>query len=156
MDHIQCHQSQRINCVSEARCILRTRKLLLRQVQEGQGEISHDGSLEVWKDTLFPKLDEIIAQFSQRLNKRIIPIYQDNNAAAHHEHIYWDWLKAEYANRGGLVVPQPQNSPTTNVLDDYIFPSMSKLASTQQDLRFGGQTLNEGELWGIMQRVFYE
>jgi hypothetical protein len=90
------------------------------------------------------------------MNKRVIPIVQDDNASAHREKNLMDNLAAKLSERGGLMMPQPPNSPQTNSCDDYLFPSpsMSKECTTIQGIENGGRTLSEGQLWINAKRVF--
>lgn len=111
--------------------------------------------LDHWRDTLWPEIDRVRAHFSQKMNKKIVVVNQDDNASSHREDQFLEYMKMELSNRGGILAPQPPNSPTTNVLNDYVFPSMSKLASTAQGLKNGGRTLKEEQLWSIVKRVFY-
>jgi len=40
-------------------------------------------------------------------------------------------------------------------MDDYLFPSLSKITSTMQGPKPSGLTLQEEELWRIVDRLFY-
>jgi hypothetical protein len=40
-------------------------------------------------------------------------------------------------------------------MDDYLFPSLSKITSTMQGIKHGGLTLQEEELWSITEKAFY-
>ena len=41
------------------------------------------------------------------------------------------------------------------VMDDYLFPSISKITSTIQEIEHGGLILQEEELWRIIEKAFY-
>jgi len=41
------------------------------------------------------------------------------------------------------------------VMDDYLFPSISKITSTIQRFEHGGLTLQKEELWRIVEKAFY-
>jgi hypothetical protein len=40
-------------------------------------------------------------------------------------------------------------------MDYYLFPSLSKITLTAQGIEYGGLTLKEEELWGVVERTFY-
>ena len=40
-------------------------------------------------------------------------------------------------------------------MDDYLFPSLSKITSMIQGIEHGGLTLHEEELWRIIEKAFY-
>jgi hypothetical protein len=107
-----------------------------------------------WENTLIPCINQVCTELSQKMNKRVIPIVQDDNASAHCEKNLMDYLAAKLLERGGLMMPQPPNSPQTNSCDDHVFPSMSKEGTTIQGIEDGGCTLSEGQLWINVKQVF--
>ena len=72
--------------------------------------------------------------------------YQWDNAGPHTEESLKTYLEIEFASRGWLFVPQPPNSPCTNVQDCSVFPSMAKRVNRLQSLRHNGQGLRINEL----------
>lgn len=54
-----------------------------------------------------------------------------------------------------IAVPQSNNSPVTNVLDDYMFAMLSKHLSKEQAL-LKATSFNSEELWIAIFKVFKE
>ena len=110
-------------------------------------------SLKHFHNTLIPKLDNTVAEMSTKMNNRIVVRYQHDNAPPHIEqnliHL------TEFSKRGWLIVNQPPNSRQVNVMDVYLFPSISKITSIIQGIEHGGLTLQEEELWRIVDKAFY-
>ena len=94
-----------------------------------------------------PALESIIQQLSaNNPNHQIIVHYQMDGAGPHTDTKLKVCLADEFASRGWHLVNQSPNSPLTNVHDDYVFPSMSKLVLAAQGLNHGSHVLETEHL----------
>ena len=98
--------------------------------------------LDFFRDTLLPKLDAKEEELGRELNKNIIVRYQYSNASPHVEKHFKQFLAKEFAQQGWLFGYQPPCSPTTNVNDAYLFPTLSKMVSRSQAINFKARTLS--------------
>ena len=110
--------------------------------------------LKLFEDEIFPALDQLAVELETRLGKRIMIIFQWDNASPHSSKILMKYLQEEFKKRNWHIFPQPPRSPLSNVHDTWIFPSLSKIVSEMQNL-FGQANNNTTEyLWKIVKKAF--
>ena len=78
---------------------------------------------------------------------RVVVLEQSDNAGPHCEATLKAFLEDEYESRGWYLAPQPANSPITNVLDDCIFPAMSKHVSREQGISNRSDIYSNDAIW---------
>lgn len=79
-----------------------------------------------------------------------------DNAGPHNDFELQSFLTEEFNKRKWLLVPQPSNSPITNVKDDCFFPALSKQVSTEQGVTNGSVNFTMDELWKAVHKCYWE
>jgi len=108
----------------------------------------------LFQSKLFQKLDEIAAELETKLAKRVIFIFHWDNAGPHSSDGLLTYLKEEFLKRGWYIIPQPSNTPLSNIWDTYVFPGLSKRVSEEQNLIYHGNYMPSNILWQTKERVF--
>ena len=94
-----------------------------------------------------PALDKLCAKVSTATGKQAVVRYQMDNAGPHADGNLQEYLKHAFDARGWLLVPQPSNSPVANIMDDCVFPKMSKDVSREQGITHGSLVMQPDEIW---------
>ena len=85
---------------------------------------------------------------------RVVVLEQSDNAGPHCEARLTAFLKSEYERRGWYLAPQPANSPITNVMDDCIFPAISKRVSREQGISNRSEVFTTDEIWETVEKCW--
>ena len=123
-----------------------------------EGSVSHPkySLLNFFLDIEIPKLQELTDSITARYGHRAVVRYQMDNAGPHIEEHFSRRLQSEFEQRGWMLVPQPPNSPITNIKDAAIFPSLSKKVSSIQATIYHNKVLENDEINRCVQRAWNE
>ena len=110
--------------------------------------------LKMTKEKSVPNLDSFSQRLGSETGKKIVVVEQDDNATPHRDKQLREYKEEQYAVRDWILMPQPPNSPLTNVQDAGFFPAMAKLVTEHQGLFNGSHYLQGEALWKAVKRVY--
>ena len=88
--------------------------------------------LQQYRDSIIPDLErKVVDKFSGGGEKKVCIVFQEDWVGLHTDKTYLAGKRALFAKRDWLISNHPSQSPTLNVHDFTIFPSMSKLVSRE-------------------------
>jgi hypothetical protein len=105
----------------------------------------------LWEHTLIDSIADLVKPGGPCEGAQVI--FQEDNAGPHQEGTYREWMLQEFAARKWMVELQAPQGPYTNVLDLYLFPSMSHRHSELVQL-YNSTEANLEKTWNTVVEVW--
>lgn len=102
-----------------------------------------------FEERLLGKIEETLREASSYGNYKCVARFQWDGAGPHRDARLETYLEEEFGLRGWMVVPQPSQSPVSNIMDCDIFPAMSKDIENRKAMIFTKSMLELDDIWDM-------
>ena len=111
---------------------------------------------DFYESVHLPNLDMLAEEVTSMVGShcRVVIVEQFDGAGPHKEDKLTRYIEGQFAARQWYRAPQPANSPLTNVLDDCVFPALSKHVSREQGISNKCQAYSNDEIWESVQKCY--